>query len=296
LPYVYLFCDSSATQTEEKIFILIFFGIIKMKKCLICRILYSPICGRSFHKFPSNTESRKKWLEALQLSTVPNFNTSYICSDHFEETCFYDCETLKKIPKLRPEAVPSITCNSFMHKKIKLSASTTQVLIENDVQREINKGSNGIVEAATADSFNNYSEEIGKNVCKGTAGIDTNDTSSKDFSFENVQENLSSSSYNRPVYTGSSESTEDCSTISSTCSLNFSSQYSEQSDNIPCNMSQMTFNTSNEHCESNYQVQAMPTLLSITKNKSRNDVIDGNMKKRKKKIVGSQCCTKSEIS
>ncbi|XP_044739436.1 uncharacterized protein LOC123300848 isoform X2 [Chrysoperla carnea] len=79
-----------------------------MKKCLICRFPYSPICGRSFHKFPSNVDMQGKWLKALNLSTLPNLKTSYICSDHFSEHNFYDCEESRKKPKLLRDAIPQI--------------------------------------------------------------------------------------------------------------------------------------------------------------------------------------------
>ncbi|KYN12125.1 hypothetical protein ALC57_15718 [Trachymyrmex cornetzi] len=46
-------------------------------------------------------------MDAINLSTSPNFKTTYICSDHFDEKLFYYSDELRSRKRLRPEAVPA---------------------------------------------------------------------------------------------------------------------------------------------------------------------------------------------
>ncbi|XP_012173335.2 uncharacterized protein LOC100643019 isoform X2 [Bombus terrestris] len=78
------------------------------KKCMICKTEATPIskAKRSFHMFPKNELIRKKWMDAINLLTTPNFKTSYICSDHFDDKSFHDSDELRSRKRLRPDAVP----------------------------------------------------------------------------------------------------------------------------------------------------------------------------------------------
>lgn len=51
---------------------------------------------------------RQTWIEALNLTTIVNFKTTYICSDHFEEKCFYDKDEFRTRNRLLTSAVPEI--------------------------------------------------------------------------------------------------------------------------------------------------------------------------------------------
>ncbi|XP_033312273.1 uncharacterized protein LOC117211981 isoform X1 [Bombus bifarius] len=78
------------------------------KKCIICKTEATPISKdrRSFHMFPKNELIRKKWMDAINLLTAPNFKTTFICSDHFDDKSFHDSDELRSRKRLRPDAVP----------------------------------------------------------------------------------------------------------------------------------------------------------------------------------------------
>ncbi|GAB1864054.1 THAP domain-containing protein 9 [Camponotus japonicus] len=83
------------------------------KKCIICKEEANPISDRSFHMFPKNDLLRKKWIEALNLSTTPNFKTAYICSDHFDAKSFQYSDATRSRRRLCSESVPEKT--NFNH-------------------------------------------------------------------------------------------------------------------------------------------------------------------------------------
>lgn len=45
-------------------------------------------------------------MDAINLLATPNFKTTYICSDHFDDKSFHDSDELRSRKRLRPDAVP----------------------------------------------------------------------------------------------------------------------------------------------------------------------------------------------
>ena len=68
----------------------------------------------SYHKSPSKRDTQKAWLARLKRANLPPLQNCYVCSEHFEETCF-DSGTDVKIEllgqrirrRLKPDAVPT---------------------------------------------------------------------------------------------------------------------------------------------------------------------------------------------
>jgi len=74
------------------------------------------------NRFSKNELLRKKWMDTINLSTIPNFKTTYICSDHFDDNYFDQMD--KRIRKRLPsEAVP--------YKNINLNQSYLNLATEN---------------------------------------------------------------------------------------------------------------------------------------------------------------------
>lgn len=72
----------------------------------------------SEHRFPKNVEQRRKWLQAIadaeQLNVDMNsinFKSVRICSNHFEEHCFYKISARKRLTKF---AIPTIFLPYFL--------------------------------------------------------------------------------------------------------------------------------------------------------------------------------------
>lgn len=60
----------------------------------------------SFHRFPKDVEQRKKWLEVAQRDEASLRINSYICSRHFETSCFTLTEEGQLV--LSPDALPTL--------------------------------------------------------------------------------------------------------------------------------------------------------------------------------------------
>ncbi|ELU03068.1 hypothetical protein CAPTEDRAFT_186797 [Capitella teleta] len=56
-----------------------------VKNCVVrgCGNRWSADTNVSFHRFPKEVEARRKWLSALQLNDLVNFECSSVCSAHF---------------------------------------------------------------------------------------------------------------------------------------------------------------------------------------------------------------------
>ena len=68
----------------------------------------------SYHKIPSQLNVQKALLARLKRANLPPLNNCYVCSEHFEETCFESGTDLQKeligqrIRRyLKPDAVPT---------------------------------------------------------------------------------------------------------------------------------------------------------------------------------------------
>ena len=66
----------------------------------------------SYHKFPSDKQRRKTWLERIRRSNMPPMQYSYVCSEHFLPSCF-EVNLRSQITgqkckrRLKEDAVPS---------------------------------------------------------------------------------------------------------------------------------------------------------------------------------------------
>ena len=66
----------------------------------------------SYHKFPSDKQRRKTWLERIRRSNMPPMQYSYVCSEHFLPSCF-EVNIRSQITgqkckrRLKEDAVPS---------------------------------------------------------------------------------------------------------------------------------------------------------------------------------------------
>ncbi|XP_025989002.2 uncharacterized protein LOC113003520 [Solenopsis invicta] len=73
--------------------------------CVVCNKQSIPFdTSRSFHKFPVNVEMKKKWMEAIGVTTV--CKTASICSDHFHEDSFHQTDGYTTLRRLVSTAVP----------------------------------------------------------------------------------------------------------------------------------------------------------------------------------------------
>lgn len=52
-------------------------------------------------------------MDAINLPTTPNFKTTYICSNHFDNKSFHYSDEYRSRKRLRAEAVPEINLNPY---------------------------------------------------------------------------------------------------------------------------------------------------------------------------------------
>lgn len=101
-----------------------------------------PYHGLSFHSYPTEEETLKRWIYATGRTNWEPSKNSRICSAHFEEHCF---NRSKKIVYLRPHACPTISIHTNMNllkremipsdeepqpKKIKQTLTASKIEIE----------------------------------------------------------------------------------------------------------------------------------------------------------------------
>ncbi|KAM3933867.1 THAP domain-containing protein 2-like [Leptodactylus fuscus] len=76
----------------------------------------------TFHRFPSNPERRKQWLNLVNRENFSPSLHTFLCSNHFEESCF---DRTGQTVRLRTNAVPTIFIYPHhMVEKIALTQST----------------------------------------------------------------------------------------------------------------------------------------------------------------------------
>ena len=83
----------------------------------------------SYHKFPSDKQRRKTWLERIRRSNMPPMQYSYVCSDHFLPNCFevnirLQITGQKCKRRLKEDAVPSEFDYGREAKKPRLSSES----------------------------------------------------------------------------------------------------------------------------------------------------------------------------
>ena len=68
----------------------------------------------SYHKIPSHLDVQNAWLARLKRANLPKLKNRYLCSEHFEETCFESETDLQKEligqrirRHLKPDVVPT---------------------------------------------------------------------------------------------------------------------------------------------------------------------------------------------
>lgn len=69
-------------------------------------------------------------MDAINLSTTPNFKNTYICSNHFDVKSYYDWDEFRRRKRLRPDAVPK-NINS------KISYFSTENVTPNQVTESV---------------------------------------------------------------------------------------------------------------------------------------------------------------
>uniref|UniRef100_A0A8D8LTG6 THAP domain-containing protein 2 n=1 Tax=Cacopsylla melanoneura TaxID=428564 RepID=A0A8D8LTG6_9HEMI len=75
----------------------------------------------SFHRFPSNSDQRQRWMNFMGTDEEPK-KFAVLCSNHFEASCF-DPDSFAYV-KLKPDAVPTI--EALQSKKTYNKHGTTQ--------------------------------------------------------------------------------------------------------------------------------------------------------------------------
>ncbi|KAM4045761.1 THAP domain-containing protein 2-like [Anomaloglossus baeobatrachus] len=76
----------------------------------------------TFHRFPSNPERRKQWLNLVNRENFSPSLHTFLCSKHFEESCF---DRTGQTVRLRTNAVPTIFIYpGHMVEKIALKEAT----------------------------------------------------------------------------------------------------------------------------------------------------------------------------
>ena len=67
----------------------------------------------SYHKIPSNRALKNAWIGRIKRANLPPINNCYVCSDHFEDSCFEvnlmeQLTEQKRKRRLKRDAVPSV--------------------------------------------------------------------------------------------------------------------------------------------------------------------------------------------
>ena len=67
----------------------------------------------SYHKIPNDQALQKAWIGRIKRENLPNLKNCYVCSDHFESTCFEvnlmeQLTGMKRKRRLKKNAVPSV--------------------------------------------------------------------------------------------------------------------------------------------------------------------------------------------
>uniref|UniRef100_A0A1B6EA71 THAP-type domain-containing protein n=1 Tax=Clastoptera arizonana TaxID=38151 RepID=A0A1B6EA71_9HEMI len=83
------------------------------KTCIVKKILSLEKKTRSYFRFPTKYEARKKWMDAIGRSRVGK--GTHICSDHFDQHSFRGSLERKRlhpnaVPMLEGNKLPSLSC------------------------------------------------------------------------------------------------------------------------------------------------------------------------------------------
>jgi len=91
----------------------------------------------SYHKIPADQVSQKAWIARIKRENLPPLQNCYVCSDHFEESCFEvdlmeKLKGMKRKRALKKDAVPTLF--QFSSKPAKRRATS-----ENRLKRQQDK-------------------------------------------------------------------------------------------------------------------------------------------------------------
>ena len=90
----------------------------------------------SYHKIPTDQALQKAWIARIKRENLPPVKNCYVCSEHFEDSCFEvnlmeKLSGMKRKRKLKSDAVPSIFNFSSSTKPAKRRATS-----ENRIKRK----------------------------------------------------------------------------------------------------------------------------------------------------------------
>ncbi|KXJ09468.1 THAP domain-containing protein 2 [Exaiptasia diaphana] len=100
----------------------------------------------SYHKIPNDQALQKAWLARIKRENLPNLKNCYVCSEHFESSCFEvdlmeQLTGMKRKRKLKKDAVPSVF--SFSKPPAKRRATTENRLKrkqDEEVTQQVHEG------------------------------------------------------------------------------------------------------------------------------------------------------------
>lgn len=96
-------------------------------------------------------------MDAINLSSTPNFKTTYIYSDHFHEKLFYYSDELRRKKRLWPEAVPENI--NLKQSYLSLTDNVATVESEKVLVSSINKPENNILKEKNLEKNKNCDKE-----------------------------------------------------------------------------------------------------------------------------------------
>ncbi|CAH2262826.1 THAP domain-containing protein 1-like isoform X1 [Pararge aegeria] len=80
-----------------------------MRKCVYCKFIYKKGSQTSFHRFPTDVNVKRIWLDNMKANWSPK-EYDALCSNHFDETCFIDHQNRRT---LKVGSVPTIFKENF---------------------------------------------------------------------------------------------------------------------------------------------------------------------------------------
>lgn len=92
----------------------------------------------SYHKLPSKQAIQKSWIAHIKRANLPPLQYCYVCSDHFEDSCFEvdlmeQLTGVKRKRRLKAGAIPSL----FNFVKPAKRRTTTENRLKRKQQQEV---------------------------------------------------------------------------------------------------------------------------------------------------------------
>ncbi|EZA55657.1 hypothetical protein X777_04299 [Ooceraea biroi] len=140
-------------------------------------------------------------MDAINLSTTPNFKTTYICSDHFDEKSFNYSDKLRRRKQLRAKAVPenkNLNSSYSSRENVATESVTERVLVSS-----INKPENNTLKEKNWEQNTDCDKETeicGKQIPvssldkdslnKQDCSLDKDSLNEQDYSYEPTNSNI----------------------------------------------------------------------------------------------------------